>query len=109
MKKTDRILKSREFARIIHNKQSRANASFVIYYAKPHENHPRVGISVSKKLGKAHQRNKIKRQVRMMFQSLLKQGLNNDIICIVRAGYNEQTFATNFELLTTLIQQIQAS
>lgn len=49
-----------------------ANRTFIIYYLKNDIGHARIGISVSKKLGKAVIRNKIKRQVRMIVKEINK-------------------------------------
>ena len=66
MKKTYRVKRNIDFQAIIKQKKSVASRQFVLYYAKNDFNHYRAGVSVSKKLGKAVERNKIKRQVREM-------------------------------------------
>lgn|SRR5690554_3320565 len=106
MKKERRILKGIEFQKIIENKKFVVNQSFVIYYCKKQEKHARIGISIGKRLGKAVQRNKVKRQVRMMFQDILDKSLNNDMICIVRAGYYQHTFSENKKLLENLVFKV---
>ena len=82
------------------------NKAFVIYYRQKQEENARIGISVSKKIGKANVRNKIKRQVRMMFQDMLELSMQNDMICIVRNGYPNNTFEQNKSLLTELVNKI---
>ena len=72
MKKEYRIKKNEEFQKIIRQKKSIVHSKFVIYFRKNDE-HLRIGISVSKKLGNAVVRNKIKRQIRMMISSQRKQ------------------------------------
>ena len=68
MKKNYRIKKNKEFQVILHNGKSFANRQFIVYYnTKPENENFRVGISVGKKIGKAHQRNKIKRYIREYF------------------------------------------
>lgn len=106
MKKTSRITNGIEFQEIINKKKYIANKSFVIYYMERKEENSRVGISVGKKIGKAHVRNKVKRQVRMMFQDLLKHSLNQDMICIIRAGYCHQSFEENKKLLENLVFKV---
>ena len=78
MKKEYRVKRSQDFDNIIRKKQSFANRQFVIYYQKNKLEHMRLGVSVSKKLGKAHERNKIKRYIRE--------------IIIARAGVKELSF-----------------
>lgn len=106
MKKERRILKGYEFQDIIVHKKFVVNHAFVIYYRKKKEDHTRIGISVGKRLGSAVQRNKIKRQVKMMFQDLIKLSLNNDMICIVRAGYLQHTYSENKKLLENLVFKV---
>lgn len=87
MKKEYRIKKSEDFDNIIKKKKSFANRQFVVYYNENKDiNHFRLGISVSKKLGKAHARNKLKRYVRECFNKRKEILKNYDIIIIVRQG-----------------------
>ncbi|MGX7112656.1 ribonuclease P protein component [Gemella cuniculi] len=92
MKKEYRIKKSQDFDKIIKKRQSFANRQFVIYYEKNNLEHMRLGISVSKKLGKAYERNKLKRYVRESFKTRKDFVKNYDIIVIVRAGAKELPF-----------------
>ena len=88
MKKEYRVKKNEDFSRIIKRKQSMANLTFIIYYLKNDIGHARIGISVSKKLGKAVIRNKIKRQVRMIVKETINLDDNYDYIVIVRNKFN---------------------
>ncbi len=92
MKKEYRIKKSSDFDRIIKEKKSFANKHFVIYYSENKEKHIRLGISVNKKLGKAHKRNKLKRYVRECFTKNKEKLKNYDIIIIVRQNATEIDF-----------------
>ena len=96
MKKSYRIRKNEEFSRIISKRHCFSNACFVVYADRKKEEFSRVGISVSKKLGDAVTRNKIKRQVRMMF--INKYDFNNsnyDLVCIVKPKYMDNGFNDN--------------
>ena len=96
MKKEFRVRKNEEFARIISEKRSVSNSSFVVYYSGRKEEHARVGISVSKKLGDAVDRNRIKRQVREMVRALIDfTECPKDLIVIVRKPYLEKAFLEN--------------
>lgn len=106
MRKKDRITSGIEFQEIINKKKFIANKSFVIYYMERKEENSRVGISVGKKIGKAHVRNKVKRQVRMMFQDLLIHDLEKDMICIIRSGYCDQDFEVNKKLLENIVFKV---
>ena len=106
MKKAFRIRKNEEFSEIINKKHSFSNASFVIYIDLKKEEHSRVGISVSKKLGDAVQRNKIKRQVRMMFINIYDFKTSDyDLICIIKAKYKDNNFIDNQNQLEKLVKK----
>ena len=106
MKKEYRVKKNEDFSYIIKHKQSLANRSFIIYYVKNDLNHARIGISVSKKLGKAVIRNKIKRQVLMIVQQTINFNDNYDYIVIVRNKYLDLDFISNLNELKYLYKKI---
>lgn len=107
MKKELRVRKNEEFSSIISKKHSLASGSFVIYYAKRAGDHARVGLSVSKKLGNAVVRNRIKRQVRMMFINDFDYSTcPYDLIVIIRNKYLEGDFAANRKDLEKLIKKV---
>ncbi len=69
MKKRFRIKKEQDFKLVFKKGKSYANRQFVVYLRDhPEVSHLRLGISVSKRLGNAVQRNKIKRRIRAFFQ-----------------------------------------
>jgi len=76
-----------DFKKIYQNGKSLANPYIVIYvFKKPVAGNPRIGFSVSKKLGCAVCRNKIKRRMREAIKPYLKliKPNNVDIIFIAR-------------------------
>ena len=106
MIKKYRVRKNEDFSYIINKKRKIANSSFVIYYDNRKEKHSRVGISVSKKLGNAVKRNKIKRQVRMMLSNIYDFDHHKyDLIIIVRNNYLEKSFIDNQNSLEKLIKK----
>ncbi|MDR0847084.1 MAG: ribonuclease P protein component [Lactobacillales bacterium] len=95
MRKTYRIKKEQEFADLITARDSIANRCFVIYKGDEGlAQHFRVGISVGKKIGKAHTRNKVKRYIRQSLTEL-SQNIKKDkkFIVIARPGVEELEFA----------------
>lgn len=102
MKKEYRVRKNEDFSKIISQKRSLANQCFIIYQSKNDIDHGRVGISVSKKLGNAVTRNKIKRQLRMQIQEIFNFKENYDYIVIVRNHYLKYDYRKNKEELEKL-------
>ena len=96
MKKEYRIRKNEEFKRIIQVRRSFSSANFIVYAANRQMDNARMGISVSKKLGDAVERNKIKRQLRMMLLEIIDfETCPKDMIVIVRNGYLKNDYQTN--------------
>lgn len=68
MKKQNRLKKNSEFQEVFKTGKSMANRQFVIYkLEKPEQMYFRVGLSVSKRIGNAVVRNKVKRYIRQVF------------------------------------------
>jgi ribonuclease P protein component len=86
MKKSFRIKKNDDFQTVFSKGKSFANRQFVVYMYKKEQNVPfRIGLSVSKKVGNAVVRNRIKRYIRQSFAEL-KTDIrpDNDFIIIAR-------------------------
>lgn len=107
MKKAYRVRKSEEFAEIMKYKKFYACPSFTLYVKPRKEDHSRIGLSVGKKLGKAHARNKIKRQVRMMCQEIFTFEEEFDAIILVRPGYLQENYINNKKLLESLVKKVK--
>ena len=67
-KKADRIRKRPEFLRISKSGLKIQDAYFIIYYSHGRFNRSRLGITVTRKIGRAPRRNRIKRLVREFFR-----------------------------------------
>ncbi|MGM0923607.1 MAG: ribonuclease P protein component [Bacillota bacterium] len=94
MKKKNRIKKNEDFQKVFKHGKSMANRQFVIYMlGQPEEKEFRLGLSVSKKIGNAVTRNRIKRLVRQVFleeKDSLKTGI--DYIVIARMPASEMDY-----------------
>ena len=87
-------------------RHSIASDCFVLYYSNKQLDKVRVGISVSKKLGNAVTRNKIKRQVRSMAYNLIDfNDYSKDMIIIVRKPYLDFDYAYDMADLEKLIKK----
>lgn len=107
MKKANRIRKSNEFADIMNEKKFYSCPSFTLYYRPRKEDHARIGLSVGKRLGKAHMRNKIKRQVRMMCMEIFHFEESFDTILLVRPGFLKENYGNNKKHLETLYKKVK--
>ena len=85
MEKQYRIKKNKDFQFVYNKGKSVANRQFVVY-TKPNKTltHFRLGISVSKKIGNAVVRNRIKRGVRETFKVHKDDIIATEIIVIAR-------------------------
>ena len=107
MNKRFRIKKNEEFSKIISYRHSKAGKVFIMYYQERNQENARVGISVSKKLGNAVVRNRIKRQVREMLRALIDfESCAYDLVVIVRKPYLEQSFSDNKNDLEKMLKHI---
>lgn len=93
MRKTFRIKKPTEFQIVFNKHRSVANKYFIVYQIdKPAQKHFRLGISVSKKVGKAHDRVWVKRRIRQSMLELKPQIPQEiDILVIARPVVAKQS------------------
>lgn len=93
MKKEQRIQKNEEFSRVFKQGTSVANRQFVLYHMKKEGQATfRLGLSVSKKVGNAVTRNRVKRCIREAFRLHSDKLDTFDYIVIARKPAAEMTF-----------------
>ncbi|SDZ65074.1 ribonuclease P protein component [Evansella caseinilytica] len=86
MKKDNRLKKNEEFQKVFQQGTSVANRQFVVYSLfKKDQDTLRIGLSVSKKIGNAVARNKVKRYIREGMREFIPQMKpDRDLIIIAR-------------------------
>ncbi|MFC4736220.1 ribonuclease P protein component [Bacillus daqingensis] len=94
MKKENRLQKNEDFQTVFRSGHSAANRQFVVYRLhRDAQEHIRIGLSVSKKLGNAVRRNRIKRLMKEALRPMiadLKQ--NCDVVIIARKPAADMEF-----------------
>lgn len=79
------ITSNRDFQRIYHRGRSQVSPALVTYALKNKNNNLRIGITTSKKVGKAVNRNRSRRVIRAAFYHLdADMSANYDIIFVAR-------------------------
>ena len=94
MKKSFRVKREKDFKAIFKDGASFANRKFVVYQLENQQNHFRVGLSVSKKLGNAVTRNQIKRRIRHILLNVRWHLADDvDFVVIARKGAESLDYA----------------
>ncbi len=98
---------TQEFHRVYKRGKSVVNRHIVVYYLPNNLGKNRVGISVSKKVGNAVTRNRVKRLIREVYRlngDGIRQGY--DIVFVARVRTNSATFRDIKRAMTALFKKI---
>ena len=96
-------LKLNHIFRRLYNSQGQANAYLVLYARRNHTQNNRVGVTVGKKLGKAHVRNRVRRRFREIYrlnEDKFQPGW--DVVVVART----RSIAADFGKLTNAYLQL---
>jgi ribonuclease P protein component len=83
-----RLLSARDFDELKVGSSSYKKAALIVYYKKNSYNQSRIGLSVPKKIGKSHDRNRLKRLMREYFRTSPYKFLGYDILFVVSWSRN---------------------
>lgn len=83
-----RLLSARDFEELKVGSSSYKKAALIIYYKKNSFNQSRIGLSVPKKIGKSHDRNRLKRLMREFYRQSPYKFLGYDILLVVSWSRN---------------------
>ncbi len=93
MKSLNYLKKDSDFTRVYREKKTSGNRNLVFYRRKNHLAITRIGFSISKKVGGAVVRNRIKRQLReIYFKELKRIKPGYDIVCVVKKGGGQLSY-----------------
>lgn len=96
----ERIKKKKEFVAVYTEGKKRVGNSFVLYWRKNNLSHHRLGVVVSKKIGNAVVRNRIKRIFRETFRQMRPSvGEGVDLVLVARKqmrGLSPKIFAEEY-------------
>ena len=110
MKRRHRLSRSRDFDAVYRHGRSTATR-YLVLYAFPREEAddvgPRLGLAVSRQLGGAVERNRIKRRLRAAFEEIQADlPAGNDYVLIARPGLGEAIESRGFEWLEERVAEI---
>ena len=105
MKKLYILSKNEDFQRIIESKKQIVTASFVLYYEKKEDVYTKIGISISKKLANAVNRNKIKREIKRNLDMYWDFTLKYNIVLIARRKYINLTTLNKVKELKNILNK----
>lgn len=107
LKKTYRLTRRNDFRRVYAKGKSAANYSMVLYVAPSRSQTMRIGFSVSKKIGKAVTRNRVKRLMReAAFHLLDSFDTRRDYVFIARSGIKEKSLTEIEKQMASLLKRI---
>jgi ribonuclease P protein component len=84
MQRAFRLRRSSEIQRVRSNRRSWAHPLLILYVAPNELGHPRLGVSVSRRIGKAVVRNRVRRRIREAIRLQTANLAGFDLLFIAR-------------------------
>lgn len=108
--KTKRLAKRREFLRVYETGQKIFSRYVVLFFAANELPHSRIGITATKKLGKANVRNRLKRWTREIYrrqrEPLGIDGQSLDIVVNVKPNAADAAFQDYSRELSRVLERV---
>ncbi len=105
-KKNGKLRKTREFVKVYRKGKSVVTKNIVMYYKKNGNNINRIGISVSKKVGKAVVRNRVKRLIKEAFRELNINTVGYDIVFVARVRSKDANMKIVIRDMQNLVKKL---
>lgn len=106
MKRQEMIKEKKVFNNIIRNGKFQKNNYYVLYQVDSSSDKPMFGIAISKKVGKAYIRNRLKRQTRSIIDNnRILFSKNHNYIIMIRKNCVEESYEVLENALTSLIRK----
>ena len=94
MPRQSRLLRSADFDRTLRSGRRAASGYLALFVSDNELGRPRVGLAVSKKLGNAVVRNRIKRRLRELIRPMVARAKGGrDVVIVARAQAVDAEFA----------------
>ncbi len=105
-----RLSRSAEFERVYRHGRSTANRHLVLYtFPNPSTQRPRLGLSVSRKVGGAVERNRVKRLLREAFAHVEPRiGGGQDVVVVARPPAGELASREGLEGVGAALDELVA-
>lgn len=93
LEEKNRLKKRKEFAYLYNNGNAKHTANLTVVYLPTKNRTLKVGFSLSKKVGKAHTRNLVKRRLRAILREIIPSMPDNfNVVIIGKSGVENLTF-----------------
>ena len=104
LKSINRLRKRKEFAYLYNNGTAKHSEHLTLVYLPTKHRPLKVGFSISKKIGKAHTRNLIKRRLRAIMREKVNMLPDNyNMVIIAKAGVDNISYSQMQEELSLVI------
>ena len=104
MNKSYILKKSHEIEELVKNKQSVGSKYYCAYYAKSEDT--KIGISVSKKLGKANVRNYQKRVTREILRDMISELEGFRILLVIKSSTLNLSFLEKQKQIRYILNKV---